>query len=182
MRTGVVGSHIPDETGLSTDVVQKLRMIDASKQQWALEFNGQNSSTPTWEDLARYLASPNGDMSGWTNAPEGTYVINSVGLPPRFIANPNGFTLRDSTSVATPKDPATMKRDECINNLRLIDSAKQQWALEHNKGGKDTPTMEDLKPFLGPSAPALSCPDGGVYTIGMVGEKPTCSFPGHILP
>jgi hypothetical protein len=27
-----------------------------------------------------------------------------------------------------------------------------------------------------------SCPAGGVYTIGTLGDKPTCSLPGHVLP
>ena len=28
----------------------------------------------------------------------------------------------------------------------------------------------------------FTCPQGGTYTIGSVGEKPTCSIPGHALP
>jgi DNA repair exonuclease SbcCD ATPase subunit len=72
----------------------------------------------------------------------------------------------------------------CINNLRLIDSAKQQWALEARKQNTDTPTVDDLKPYLGrgPNAQMPACPDGGVYTFGTVGQKPTCSIAGHVLP
>jgi K+-sensing histidine kinase KdpD len=72
----------------------------------------------------------------------------------------------------------------CINNLRLIDASKQQWALENKKQNTDTPTLEDLRPYLGrgTNGELPTCPDGGVYTVGAVGEKPTCSLPGHALP
>jgi DNA repair exonuclease SbcCD ATPase subunit len=72
----------------------------------------------------------------------------------------------------------------CINNLRLIDAAKQQWALENRKQATDTPAMDDLRPYLGrgPNGEVPVCPDGGVYTVGSVGEKPTCSIPNHVLP
>jgi DNA repair exonuclease SbcCD ATPase subunit len=72
----------------------------------------------------------------------------------------------------------------CVNNLRLFDAAKQQWALENKKQSTDTPGVEDLRPYLGrgPNGEMPTCPDGGTYTIGAVGEKPTCSIPAHALP
>jgi hypothetical protein len=77
----------------------------------------------------------------------------------------------------------TVQENVCINNLRMIDAAKQQWALKQGKTSTDTPKWEDLQPYI----PALNgkkpvCLAGGVYTIGTVGEKPTCSIPGHKLP
>jgi len=78
----------------------------------------------------------------------------------------------------------TSQQNACINNLRLIDSAKQQWALEFRKQATDTPAMQDLKTYLGhgPNGDLPTCPAGGVYTVGPVGEKPTCTIPGHQLP
>jgi hypothetical protein len=78
----------------------------------------------------------------------------------------------------------TAQENVCINNLRMIDDAKQQWALENHKKNTDTPTWDDLKPFLdaGPNAPRLVCPQGGTYTIGTIADKPTCTIPGHVLP
>jgi chromosome segregation ATPase len=72
----------------------------------------------------------------------------------------------------------------CINNLRLIDASTQQWALQNKKQSTDTPTMDDLRPYLGrgPNGELPVCPDGGVYTVGTVGEAPTCSNPAHVLP
>jgi RNA polymerase sigma factor (sigma-70 family) len=90
----------------------------------------------------------------------------------------------DSEKETSQQDQATADRNACINNLRMIDSAKQQWALEFHKTANDTPTMDDIKPYLGrgPEGEIPVCPDGGVYIIGKVGEKPTCSIPGHVLP
>lgn len=84
-------------------------------------------------------------------------------------------------------EPETAPKNTCINNLRLIDAAKQMWASEHQKSGCDMPTWAVLNPQFnaGPkfeADPTLSCPKGGVYTIGAVSNKPTCSVPGHALP
>ena len=72
----------------------------------------------------------------------------------------------------------------CINNLRIMDGSKAQWALENHKQNTDVPTVDDVRPYMGrgPNGAMPTCPEGGVYTLGAVGEKPTCSIPGHALP
>jgi septal ring factor EnvC (AmiA/AmiB activator) len=69
----------------------------------------------------------------------------------------------------------------CINNLREIDAAKQQWALENNKTAGAVPTAQDLLPYLADGLFPV-CPSGGIYTINAVNVPPTCSIPGHVLP
>lgn len=89
---------------------------------------------------------------------------------------------------AAPPPPPTPQylspddgRDACINNLKAIDLAKQAWALENSKDATDTPTADDLLPYLkGNVMP--SCPSGGTYTIGSMNQAPTCSVNGHVLP
>jgi prolyl-tRNA editing enzyme YbaK/EbsC (Cys-tRNA(Pro) deacylase) len=76
---------------------------------------------------------------------------------------------------------ATLQRTACVNNLRQIDAAKQQWALEKNKTDAAVPTAQDLLPYL-PGGNFPVCPAGGVYTINAVGELPSCSVTGHDLP
>ena len=72
-------------------------------------------------------------------------------------------------------------RNACINNLRQIDAAKNQFALENKKTNGDAVTEADIKPYLaGGNLP--KCPAGGKYVIGKVGENPTCSIDGHVLP
>lgn len=76
---------------------------------------------------------------------------------------------------------AAQQRSQCIANLRLIYAAKQAWALEKSKSDTDTPTEQDLLPYIKGGAFPV-CPSGGTYTIGPVGQLPTCSIPGHVLP
>jgi hypothetical protein len=73
------------------------------------------------------------------------------------------------------------ERNACINILREIDAAKQQWALEKNKPANAIPTAQDLLPYFKDGIfPA--CPSGGTYVLNAVGELPSCSVPGHVLP
>ncbi len=72
----------------------------------------------------------------------------------------------------------TSEKNSCLNNLRDIDGAKQQWALENNKVNGDSPGNTDLTPYMkGNLMP--DCPSGGNYTLGNVGILPTCSIAGH---
>jgi hypothetical protein len=73
------------------------------------------------------------------------------------------------------------QRNACINNLRQIDAAKQQWALENSKTDEAVPVALDLVPYLKGNVFPV-CPSGGTYTINSVGVPPTCSIPGHVLP
>jgi hypothetical protein len=73
----------------------------------------------------------------------------------------------------------------CIYNLMLIDLCKHNWANVNNKTAADVPTWNDLKSELSGYAIQYKwtndipvCPDGGIYTIGRVGEPPTCSIGG----
>ena len=70
----------------------------------------------------------------------------------------------------------------CINNLRVIDGAKQQWALEKNKTANDIPQPADILPYIPNSNGVFpQCPSGGRYTLNAVNMAPTCSIPGHVL-
>ena len=71
----------------------------------------------------------------------------------------------------------------CINNLRQLDAAKQQWALEKNKSTNDIPNWKEVIPYLGRGGQGTRpwCPRGGVYRLGRLNEMPTCSIPGHKL-
>lgn len=98
-------------------------------------------------------------------------------------------------AIAIPnfvKARTTSQMNACINNLRLIDSSKQQWALEQRKQNTDTPAGTDLQPYLGrgtagelPSCPVDSAQTFATsYSPNSVGVKPTCQIVSstHILP
>jgi len=79
---------------------------------------------------------------------------------------------------------AANARNACINNLRQIDAAKNQWALENNKTVTAVPTAADIAVYikLDANGNIPGCPSGGTYTIGAVGVSPACSITGHVLP
>jgi hypothetical protein len=70
---------------------------------------------------------------------------------------------------------------KCINNLRTIDAAKEQCALEKNLKDGQVVSATDISKYL-PGGMMPKCPDGGQYTINPIGKDPTCSHPGHALP
>ena len=82
------------------------------------------------------------------------------------------------------------QKNACINNLRQIDGAVQQWALENKQGGSATVNKTDVYPYLKNS---VICPSGGTtfansYAVTTVAAKPTCAATGggaangHALP
>jgi prepilin-type N-terminal cleavage/methylation domain-containing protein len=84
----------------------------------------------------------------------------------------------------------TSQKNACINNLRQIDGAKQQWALETKQATNATPAYTDISVYL---KNAVSCPAAGTdstfagsYTINDVSTLPVCKIqPGvgnHAMP
>ena len=92
-------------------------------------------------------------------------------------------------AIAIPifiKARTTSQKNACINNLRQIDGAIQQWALENNKITSATVAFTDISGYLKNS---VICPSGGTtfansYTVKDVSTKPVCQKDNvnHILP
>ncbi len=76
---------------------------------------------------------------------------------------------------------SVIQRKTCINNLRLIDDAKQQWAVDFGKAATAMPTAKDLLPYFKDKI-FPECPSGGTIYLNAVNEVPTCSITGHALP
>src|SRR5206468_9297075 len=82
-------------------------------------------------------------------------------------------------AIAIPnfiKARTTSQKNACINNLRQIDGAIQQWALENKKDSAATVAFTDISGYLKNS---VICPAGGTtfgnsYTIKDVATKPVC--------
>jgi prepilin-type N-terminal cleavage/methylation domain-containing protein len=85
---------------------------------------------------------------------------------------------------------AVAQASACINNLKQIDGAASQFALEQGKKTGDPINFpDDLTPYikLNSSGRIPGCPAGGTYTENSVGNPPTCSLgstvtPAHIMP
>ncbi len=76
------------------------------------------------------------------------------------------------------KARTTSAQNAIINNLRLIDSSKQQWALEQRAPATAVPSASDLQPYLGRGA-AGELPggvEGETYYIGAVGQLPVAKL------
>jgi len=96
-------------------------------------------------------------------------------------------------AIAIPnfvKARATSQANACINNLRQMDAAANQWALENRQTTGAVATYPTaLTPYikLNSSGSIPGCPAGGAYGNITVGTSPTCSLantvtPGHFLP
>ena len=97
--------------------------------------------------------------------------ISLVVLPIMFaIAIPNFVKARQ-----------TAQQNACINNLRMIEAAKDQWALDSKATNTQSVLPQDIDPYFSGGFISLQCPAGGTYTINVIGEEPTCSIPNHKL-
>ena len=90
-------------------------------------------------------------------------------------------------AIAIPnfvKARATAQKNTCIANLKQIDGAKQQWALDSKLGSDAKPKGADLYGVSLYIKIEPVCPLAGAYDIGKVKEDPTCtlsSSDGHLL-
>ncbi|MEQ2009374.1 MAG: hypothetical protein ABMA26_21540 [Limisphaerales bacterium] len=93
------------------------------------------------------------------------------------------LTLQRAQQPVAPGviDPDQARRNSCIANLKQIDGAIQQWALENRKAAKDLVDWKGIQAYLkGGVLPA--CAAGGIYQPGVnVTAAPTCTVPGHKL-
>lgn len=78
----------------------------------------------------------------------------------------------------------------CMDNLRLIDAAKQQWALENRASSTATPTGLQIQPYLGRANGVLPlCPSdpqqtfATSYDVNDMSTAPSCKvLATHALP
>ncbi len=93
-------------------------------------------------------------------------VVAIIGLL-AAIAVPNFVRARESA-----------RSSACVNNLRLIDASKEQYALENNIAHGGATTSDSLTPYLKnnafPQCPATS----STYATNAVGTYPSCDLSG----
>ncbi len=109
--------------------------------------------------------------------------------------NRNGFTLTEIMIVvaiigllATMAMPAYVRargssqEAVCLNNLRVIHSAKTQHAVEESKQNGEVVEPVDVDPYLKRPFTKMEEPAGTAYELRRVGEDPICVFGGsHAL-
>ena len=80
----------------------------------------------------------------------------------------------------------TAQQNACINNLRMIDSGKQQAALAYRWGDTDSANTTVVNQYIkGNTTPQCPAVVGLTYTYDAMNVNPSCNFSGsatHILP
>ncbi len=83
------------------------------------------------------------------------------------IAVPNWLSSREHS-----------RKQACFGNLRHINDAKEQFAMENRLDNGAVVQPSDLWPTYLKGALFPECPNGGTYTVGNVGTAANCSFHG----
>ena len=87
-------------------------------------------------------------------------------------------------AIAVPnfvKSRTQSQTNACINNLRQIDSGKEQLALEARLTSGASVTVASVNTYLkGGNTP--TCPPSGSYTYNDLGTNPVCNTANHVLP
>jgi type II secretory pathway pseudopilin PulG len=87
------------------------------------------------------------------------------------IAVPNFMKARDNSRAKS-----------CVANLRQIEAAKEQAAMELHMVGTDVPTQAQLSPDYIKSWPQCPSSAAPTYSINAINTNPTCSIGDpHIL-
>ena len=82
-------------------------------------------------------------------------------------------------SFAKARD--TARKNDCINNLRLIDAAQEQIMMDQDMASGDSIGDDAIIEYMrGGAIP--SCPASGTYSYGTAGTAPDCDATGHDLP
>jgi type IV pilus assembly protein PilA len=135
--------------------------------------------------------------SGWPDFHRGDNVLNTD--MKNRESRKSGFTLVEImivvaiisllAAIAIPnflKVRARSQANACINNLRQLDSAAQQYAVENKLDSTAPYTLSVLRPYLRLDSTGNfpTCPASGTYSPGpTVTNSPTCSLsnasPGH---
>jgi hypothetical protein len=72
------------------------------------------------------------------------------------------------------------RTNTCINNMRILDSATRQTAMERNLKNGDQAPRDEVSAYIKNGIGSRQCPEGGVYESGVVGTDPQCSIHGTL--
>lgn len=180
-KLAVAQQHVQDLQSQLADATNAVADADASEIARLL---ADNQDLPRLRKQIKDLEAVNHKLAEQLNRTSNTAEQRQEQLEEMEAENEQAAEDQQAQAQAAEQAAAqtsAKQREACIANLRLIYAAKQAWALDKNKTDTDTPTEQDLLPYVkGGVFP--TCPAGGVYTIGPVDQPPTCSIPGHVLP
>jgi len=68
----------------------------------------------------------------------------------------------------------------CYNNLRKIDSGKEQFAIDSQMTNGVALTGAQISKYIERGFESLKCAEHGTYAVGEIGKEPHCSVHGSI--
>lgn len=159
---------------LQSQAIANVPATDPGAQPMMELLKGINEQRGTQTAAFVFVNAPDGVlMSGVSSATGRELAAGSLAAPVGLLA-----------AIAIPsfvKARDTSQHNACINNLRQIDAAKEQWAMAQLKEDGDPVEEQGMVQYIKGAALPV-CPKGGIYTVGPIGVDPRCSIPGHALP
>ncbi|MEI8351227.1 MAG: hypothetical protein WCG36_02835 [bacterium] len=158
-------------------------LMDMQKAMMANESGGGARMAPMMDSLWGWQR----DMSNaevFVNKRNGVAIMGTTSVSGKNMAA--SVMLAPVGLMAAIAIPSFMKArtvsqgNACINNLRMLEAAKEQWALENKKKEGDSVVEAGILKYM-KGGQMRRCPQGGDYTLGVIGENARCSCPGHQL-
>ena len=133
-------------------------VIDTVLTRFRRSANGELAFTPTGNSCDTLEYSTN--LVNWTQV--GSQYMTMTNLPRLFLR-------------------AFDAKNPCIENLRALHWAKQQWSLDYRRAGYGAdPQLSDI---IGPGRylpEPFRCPGGGIfYQLQPLSDKPNCTIANH---
>ncbi len=180
----VVGDKVQHTHGLFYVGKGMANLLNETRSQVMDQQQGMSNSPAAM--LALLEAFPE-QPTGWiATSDDAGYMLDGRGngMMPMLMTSRSSYLLMPMIGLVSRQASRTarnLRKQPCLNNLRMINNAKHQWALENNRPQGDTPEWEDIMPYLKTKP---ECPQGGKYTIHSIEQPPTCSHdgPDHQLP
>jgi len=90
-------------------------------------------------------------------------------------------------AIAVPgfmKARATTLKNTCIEGMRVVDHAVQQWAMEKGLSDGDAVVAADILTYMKDPTKMPTCKGVDIAAPATVGAKPVCpnTLDGHVLP
>ncbi|MBM3838660.1 MAG: hypothetical protein FJ398_11995 [Verrucomicrobia bacterium] len=172
---------LPAQGNLFVFLSPRFGQTVAQIQQQALRLNPKLGQAQA-EGLQKLLGTGNAAYTftvaantdeGWLGVGNGNQTYSQVLIGPALAA-PAGLLA----AIAIPnfvKARQTAQRNAIMNNLRMIQGAKEQWALENKKTDGAPVTEADISPFL--QGGKIRNIRGEKYDLNSVGRSPAATLP-----
>ncbi len=191
-----------NENGLVASPLYRKLLADAPEKTSGIEFLSPRFMQAYMDIMKQSMGSDMGQQGpdimnlmfgGFENIQCGSYMLktptglyskgygDSGGAKPVEMAATAYIGMISAIAVPSFHKARSNSQDKmCINNRRILDAAKEQWAMENAKVDGDAVTEADVGKYIKGGYSALQCPKGGTYTIAPVGSSPSCSVHGSM--